>query len=144
MRFARARDYSSGMSEDLAAKVALKAFKVVGRAMGAGALTGVFDEHKGRDVIVPSDLHLAKLPPVAADGTAECWMCQQRFLFQDLDLANGAYVCRTCNCRAQVFNAPQLANLNVDEVKIGRGRWWLLPSIVAVVGAVAVYLIVAY
>jgi Zn finger protein HypA/HybF involved in hydrogenase expression len=123
------------MSDDLAAKVALKAFKTVGRAMGAGALTSVFDEHKGRDVVVPADLHLAKLPPVAADGTAECWLCQQRFRFAELDITGDVYACRACLLRQAQVAASQQAD--VGNVKIGRGRWWLMPSIVLAVGAIA-------
>lgn len=124
------------MNDDLAAKVALKAFKVVGRAMGAGALTGVFDEHKGRDVVVPADLHLAKLPPVAADGTAECWMCKQRLLFQQLDITGDSYACRPCLMR-QAQSAASQQSVDVDNVKIGRGRWWLMPAIVLAAGAIA-------
>ena len=128
------------MNDDFAEKVALKAFKAVGRAMGAGALTGVFDEHKGRDVVVPPDLHLAKLPPVAADGTAECWMCKQRMQFAQLDIAGDAYACRPCLMRQAQMAAAEQA-VDVDNVKIGRGRWWLMPSIVLVVGAIAAIVI---
>jgi hypothetical protein len=128
------------MNDDLAGKVALKAFKIAGRAMGAGALTGVFDEHKGRDVVIPPDLHLAKLPPVAADGTAECWMCKQRMPFAQLEIAGDAYACGPCMVRTAQARAAQDA-VDVDNVKIGRGRWWLMPSIILVVGALTAFLI---
>jgi hypothetical protein len=128
------------MNDDLAGKVALKAFKIAGRAMGAGALTGVFDEHKGRDVVIPPDLHLAKLPPVAADGTAECWMCKQRMPFGQLEIAGDVYACGPCMLRQAQALAQQQA-VDVDNVKIGRGRWWLMPSIILVVGALTAFLI---
>ncbi|MEO8549953.1 MAG: hypothetical protein ABI678_08260 [Kofleriaceae bacterium] len=128
---------------DLVSKVALKAFKLAGDAMGAGALTSVFDEHKGRDVIVPDDLHLAKLPPVAADGTAECWMCRERLPFAQLDITGDTYSCRPCVMRAAQVAASQTP-IDVDNVKIGHGRWWLIPLVVVAILAVAVFVIASY
>jgi hypothetical protein len=127
--------YKAAMNDELVGDIAKKVFKRVGRSMGAGALTSVFDDHKGRDVIVPYDLHLAKLPPVAADGTAECWRCHQRLPFAQLDIAGEAYVCRGCALKA-AQQAAQLEPIDVDHVKIGRGRWWILPLCIAGAGAV--------
>lgn len=125
---------------DLVSKVALKAFKLAGDAMGAGALTSVFDEHKGMDVVVPPDLHLAKLPPVAADGTAECWMCRQRLPFAQLDITGDTYACRPCVMRSAQVAAAQ-SPVDVETVVIGRGRWWLMPTIFVVIGVIAIAVI---
>lgn len=130
------------MADDRVSKVALKAFKLAGDAMGAGALTSVFDEHKGRDVVVPPDLHLAKLPPVAADGTAECWRCRQRLPFAKLEITGDTYACGPCVLRAAQVAA---AHAPVDtDVVIGRGRWWLVPSIIVAMLVIALVIITSY
>jgi hypothetical protein len=67
-------------------------------------------------------------------------MCKQRMLFQQLEIAGEAYACRPCLVRQAQVAAQQQA-VDVDNVKIGRGRWWLMPSIVLAVGAVVTFLI---
>ena len=86
---------------------------------------------------MPADLHLAKLPPVAADGTAECWRCRTRIAFAQLDIAGDAYVCRPCQMRTAQVEAPAV---DLDNVKLGSGtRWWLIALAgIALVGSVAV------
>ncbi len=89
-------------------------------------------------------MRTSKLPPVGADGKAECWRCMSRFPFEQLDIANEAYVCRPCAMRAaQTLAAADAARVDVDTVKIGRGKWWVVP--LAFAGAigicVAVYLV---
>jgi hypothetical protein len=91
-------------------------------------------------VVVPPDLHLAKLPPVAADGTAECWMCRQRMPFAQLDITGDTYACRPCAMRAAQVAAAQ-SPVDVETVVIGRGRWWLMPTIFVVVGVIAIAVI---
>lgn len=88
----------------------------------------ILKDHKGWDPVVPHDLHLSKLPPVADDGTAECWRCKSRVAFQQLDIVDEAYVCRPCSARAtHAAAAASAAQVDVDTVKIGRGKWWVVP-----------------
>jgi hypothetical protein len=132
-------------SEKVAAGIAKVTLEAAGRLVGiegGGGLTRLLSEpsSSGRDVVVPHDLHLAKLPPLAEDGTAECWRCKQRLPFAQLDIAGQAYQCRPCMLRAN-----QVATGHVDvDVKIGRGRWWLLPSIFVTAGTAAIAIIIAY
>jgi hypothetical protein len=96
-------------------------------------------DHKGWDPIVPHDLHSSKLPPIAADGTGECWRCLQRVPFAELDIANEAYVCRPCAMRAnQASASASAAQVNVDTVKIGRGPIWIVPLAFAIAIGVCV------
>lgn len=131
--------------EDRLGELAVGALDAFGKAVGMGGLAGaVLTDHKGWDPVVPDDLHLAKLPPVADDGTAECWQCRARLPFAQLDIAGQAYSCRPCALRtSQVAAAQQAASIDVDNVKVGRGRWWILPLCFAgAIGiCVALYLV---
>ncbi|HEX5063867.1 MAG TPA: hypothetical protein VFV99_31020 [Kofleriaceae bacterium] len=120
-------------ADKVAGKVARVAVEVAGRAVGirgAGNVMRLLEEPQSRgwDPVVPADLHANPLPPVAEDGTAECWQCKTRLPFAQLDIAGNAYSCRPCMLRTAQANASHdAAAIDVDTVKIGRGRWWLWP-----------------
>ena len=118
-------------------KVGVGLIKAFGDTVGLGGMAGILEDHKGWDPVVPHDLHTSKLPPVGEDGNVECWRCTSRLPFNDVDIVNEAYVCRPCGARAtQLAAETAAAQVDVDTVKIGRGRWWILP--LAFAGALAV------
>lgn len=125
--------------DELAGKVAKTALNVAAKAVGfdhnVGGIVGMMlTDQKGWDPVVPEDLHANPLPPVAADGTAECWQCKARLPFSQLDIAGNAYACRPCMLRTAQANASvDAASVDVDNVKIGRGRWWISVLIAAAV-----------
>src|SRR5262245_19314074 len=116
------------MGDELATKVAKTALNVAAKAVGfdsnvGGLLGHVLTDHKGWDPVVPADLHANPLPPVADDGTAECWQCKTRLPFAQLDITGNTYSCRPCMLRtAQANAALDAQSVDVDHVKIGRGR----------------------
>jgi hypothetical protein len=113
---------------------------LIGNA-AARALDAFLPESEGRDVVVPPDLHLAKLPPVAADGTAECSRCKQQFPFARLHIAGDAYACGGCLLRQAQVAAAQQGDL--ANIKLARGRWWLVPALVlGVIAIVALGLLI--
>ena len=124
-------------SEKVARGVAKVAVEVAGRMVGiegGSSVLRLLDEPKSRgwDPVVPADLHANPLPPVAADGTAACWQCKAILPFAQLDIAGNAYSCRPCMLRtAQVNASMDASKIDVDNVKIGRGRWWLWPLMAA-------------
>ena len=82
------------------------------------------------DPQIPRDLG-APPPPIAADGTAACSSCQQRRPLAQLEITAHGYQCAAC-----AAHLPLAAGAAIDpDQKIGRGRWWLLPLLIAV-GAV--------
>lgn len=118
-------------------EVGLAVIKSLGDAVGMGGMAGMLEDHKGWDPVVPHDLHSSKLPPLAADGTGECWRCKQRFAFAELDIANEAYACRPCSLRAAgAVAAATAAQVDVETVKIGRGPLWIVP--LAFAGAIGI------
>ncbi|HEU0035492.1 MAG TPA: hypothetical protein VFQ53_33005 [Kofleriaceae bacterium] len=122
----------SSEREDLE-KLAKRAVRAAGRAAGVGGLgVAIFDDHATWDPVVPADIH-AKLPPVAEDGTAACWMCRGRFAFAQLEIAGDAYACRTCLLRASAASA---APVDAETMTLGR-PWWIVPAIALGVAAVA-------
>lgn len=134
--------------DELAGKVAKVAVDVVGEMVGignAGSVLRLLEEPKSRgwDPVVPADLHANPLPPVAEDGTAECWQCKTRLPFSQLDIAGNAYSCCPCMLRtAQRNAAADVAHIDVDHVKIGHGRWWLWPLLVTTLLAVTIAVII--
>jgi hypothetical protein len=89
--------------------------------------------------VVPSDLHLAKLPPLDEAGRGECRHCAQHFAFAELDLIDNAYTCRPCALARQPI-AKQ-----VDEVSLkpGVSPWTIAICAMGVV-AVAVAILFAW
>jgi hypothetical protein len=125
-------------------RVARVAAKAVAGPMGSLGV-GLLQDPKGWDPVVPADLHSSKLPPVAADGTAECIQCKTRHLFGELTIANEMFFCRGCtaiNTRRQA--QADAIGVDVDNVKIGRS-WTgtivgLGVALVALGVCVAIYL----
>ena len=131
-------------NDKVARGVAKVAVELAGRMVGiqgGSSVLRLLDEpgSRGWDPVVPADLHANPLPPVAADGTAECWQCKTRLPFAQLDIAGNAYSCRPCMLRtAQLSAAHDAAAVDVDNVKIGHGRWWIWPLIAAALLGVVV------
>lgn len=101
----------------VAANIALAAVGApIGVAFGAGNGKGTWDP------VVPADLHLAKLPPVAADGTVECWMCKSRVMFANANIADQAYVCTPCSSARAREQARASLPANADDIKLGRPK----------------------
>jgi hypothetical protein len=72
------------------------------------------DDHGTWDPVVPPDLHLAKLPPVAEDGTVACRQCRSRVAFDRVNIADQSYICSACSlANARTHAVP------VDDVKLG-------------------------
>jgi hypothetical protein len=95
------------------------------------------DDHGTWDPVRPADLEKNPLPPVAADGTAECFQCKQRFPLAQLEItpAGGtinAYACKPCLLRAAQANTPAMdvENMSLRSRSLGRT--------IAVIGAIAV------
>ena len=88
---------------------------VVENVIGAPFPKQLFsDDHGTWDPVVPPDLHLAKLPPVAEDGTVECRQCRSRLPFDRVLIADQSYVCNPCSlANARSAAAP------VDDVTLG-------------------------
>jgi hypothetical protein len=83
--------------------------------------------------------HKDHVDTVRVDGTAECWQCKARLPFSQLDIAGNAYACRPCMLRTAQANASfDAAQVDVESVKIGRGRWWISVLIAAAVIGVIV------
>lgn len=74
-------------------------------------------------------------PPVASDGTAACELCSSCFPLAALTITAHGYACDPCSTRtALAVNAP----VDVETVKVGRGRSWLMPLIIAVGAAITI------
>ena len=74
------------------------------------------------DPVVPADLHLAKLPPVAEDGTVMCWRCRGRVQFSNANIVNQAYVCGPCVVAEARANAATSAYANAENTKLTRSN----------------------
>jgi len=125
------------MSEDgwRAARIAARVVAGPIGSMGVNLL----QDPKGWDPVIPADMHTSKLPPVAADGTAECIQCHTRHAFTTLTIANEMYFCAGCNAinsRQQALEAA--AGVDVDNVKIGRSWTGTLVGVGVALAAVGV------
>src|SRR5688572_21643919 len=91
------------------------------------------------DPVVPPDLHLAKLPPVAEDGTVECWACRKRVQFSDANIANQSYICSPCTSARAREEARTSAYANAENIKLARPKTglYLLLGTVALFAALA-------
>jgi len=98
--------------------------------------SALLDDPRGREPIVPRDLHVRA--PVAVDGTAACDLCSQRFPIDQLNVNAHGYRCDACTARMVREAGP--AELDDKNIKVGRGRWWVVPLI----GAAATPLIIIY
>lgn len=89
----------------------------------------LLDEPAGWAPSVPADLDEAA-PPVDAAGTAACEACGTRLPLASLDITTRGYRCAACVSN-ELRRAPAPAG-DLEHVKIGRGRWWLMPLVIAV------------
>jgi len=134
--------------DKIAAGVAKATLEVAGRMVGlegGRGLVRLLDEPRSRgwDPVVPADLHSNPLPAVADDGTAECWQCKARLPFDQLDIARNSYSCRPCMLRtAKLLASHDAEAVDVEQVKIGRGRWWFWPLLVTTILVLSVVVIV--
>jgi len=87
----------------------------------------LLEDPRGRDPVVPADLHVRA--PVADDGTATCEQCSQPFPLARLNVTARGYRCDACAVRNAVAAGP--AQLDDNNLKVGRGRWWLMPLVIA-------------
>jgi hypothetical protein len=91
--------------------------------------SSLLDEPRGREPVVPRDLHVRA--PVGADGTAACDLCSERFAIDKLNVTAHGYRCDACIAKAIRDAGP--AELDDKAIKVGRGRWWIWPLVIAAV-----------
>lgn len=85
------------------------------------------------------------LPPVAADGTVECWACRSRVLFADANIANEAYVCAPCVAKQARAAAAASLPANADDIKLARPKTGLYIALAtALLLAITIAIIYAY
>jgi hypothetical protein len=94
----------------------------------------LLDDHNTWAPEVPRDL--LKRTPVADDGTAKCDLCSKSFPIAALDVTYRGYMCGACTVTAAQRDNP--APVNPDNVKVGRGRWWIMPIVIVVGGAITI------
>lgn len=87
----------------------------------------LLDDQQTWAPVVPRDMN-APPPAVSAEGTAACEQCLSEFPLAQLEITAYGYRCAGCARSALVQPLP--ANL-----KVGRGRWWIMPIVFAVGGA---------
>jgi hypothetical protein len=116
------------------------AARFITRAVFGGLGSAVLTDPKGWDPVVPADMLTSKLPPVAADGTAECTRCRTRMPFAQLDIANEAYCCRPCGFKAAQQSALLTTPVDLENHKIGRS--WTGTLIGLAVVAMAIGLVI--
>jgi hypothetical protein len=118
-----------------AAKLGEKMLDEVGVGFAGGLARGIFTEDKGREPVVPDDLHLVKAAPVDADGNVDCIYCRGKVAFAAASLIGSAgYACARC-----VAQTHQPVELPAD-VRIRRGP---VPYLIAAgVVALAVAIVV--
>jgi hypothetical protein len=88
----------------------------------------LLEDPRGRAPVIPADIDVRT--PVAEDGTATCEQCSERFPIARLNVTAHGYRCDACAARNIVGAAP--AQLDDKNLKVGRGRWWLMPVVIAV------------
>ena len=89
---------------------------------------GIFRDDRGREPVVPDDLHLVKAAPVDADGNVDCIYCRGKVAFTAASLIGShGYACS--RCLAQTHAPVELP----ADVRIKRGP---VPYLIAF-GAVA-------
>jgi hypothetical protein len=99
--------------------------RMVNRLVPGGSL---LQDHNTFDPVVPHDI--AKREAANADGTAKCEMCRETLPLANLDITAYGYRCAPCQKKDAELKNPAPANL--DNVKVGRGRWWIMPIVIAV------------
>ena len=108
--------------------------KIVGENVGSLTRTLLSDDHGTWDPVRPPDLHLAKLPAVADDGTAVCTTCGGRFPFAALDIAGDGYACRACAIGP--VTAPSPLRSGLSPVAIATIALFVIAAVAAIAIAV--------
>ncbi|MFN0248822.1 MAG: hypothetical protein ACKV2T_18175 [Kofleriaceae bacterium] len=104
---------------------------------------GLIKEQKGWDPVVPPDLHVSRLPPVAADGTCVCIQCSQRRPYAEMTIASEMYFCPPCFAlRTRVQAQEAAAGVDVENIKIGRGVGAFFLRLGLALGAIALGIVV--
>ncbi|HEY4182216.1 MAG TPA: hypothetical protein VGM90_35475 [Kofleriaceae bacterium] len=65
-------------------------------------------------------------------GEARCQACRQIFPLDALSITAYGYDCEGCTRKAALDGGPKG---DLDNVKVGRGRWWIMPIVIAAGGA---------
>ena len=104
---------------------------MVNRFVPGGSL---LQDHNTFDPVVPHDV--AKREAANADGTANCEMCRETLPLANLDITAYGYRCAPCQKKDAELQNPMPANL--DNVKVGRGRWWIMPIVIVVGGVITI------
>lgn len=104
---------------------------MVNRFLPGGSL---LQDHDTFDPVVPHDV--AKREAANADGTAKCEMCRETLPLANLDITAYGYRCAPCQKKDAELQNPAPANL--DNVKVGRGRWWIMPIVIVVGGVITI------
>ena len=104
---------------------------MVNRFVPGGSL---LQDHNTFDPVVPHDI--AKREAANADGTAKCEMCRETLPLANLDITAYGYRCAPCQKKDAELQNPMPANL--DNVKVGRGRWWIMPIVIVVGGVITI------
>jgi hypothetical protein len=98
------------------------------RLLPGGALLG---ENNRWEPAIPRDMTAA--PPPVVDGQAKCEQCTKAFPLTALEITQWGYSCGAC-AAAQVAGPP----VDASNVKVGRGRWWIMPIVIAVGAAITI------
>lgn len=104
--------------------------KLVNRFVPGGSL---LQDHNTFDPVVPADL--ARREEANGDGTANCESCRATFPLASLDITQYGYRCAPCQKSAAQMLVPPP---DLDNVKVGRGRWWIMPIVIAVGSALTI------
>ena len=104
--------------------------KLFNRFVPGGSL---LQDHNTFEPVIPADL--AKRESANDDGTANCEMCRAAFPLASLDITQYGYRCAPCQKQAAQALVPPP---DLDNVKVGRGRWWIMPIVIAVGSALTI------
>lgn len=93
----------------------------------------LLEDPKGWAPAVPADI--AEPPPVSVDGSAACSTCNRHLPLDRLSITAHGYRCDACATREALGSEPAV---DVETVKIGRGRWWIMPIVVVIGSAITI------
>lgn len=105
----------------------------------------LLDDHNTWAPVVPYDADSP--PPPVEGGTSTCDACSRTLPLTALNITAHGYRCDACAAAAIQQQGP--AVVDASNVKVGRGRWWLWPAIIAPSAAItilypgAVFIVVA-
>jgi hypothetical protein len=88
--------------------------------------SSLLEDHKGRAPVVPRDIGVRATQN--ADGTAPCDLCSAAYPIAELEVTAHGYRCAACVARLVREAGP--AELDDKNLKVGRGRWWIMPLVI--------------